>query len=130
GRDVSGELVTLGRVSVDDEIGIELVHVPAEAEFAPVWPLAGHGALGALFLLTGSLAEANARVEPAAEVLKRRPRARTFHVALLGKDERLAPDELRENLSLLDEASLFLLPIESGKSPISLLRSLFARVMP
>ena len=130
GRDVSGEVVTLGRVAVDDELGIELIHVPSSAAWSPLWPLAGHGALGALFLLTGSLADAAARVEPAADVLKRRPRARTFHVALLGKDERLAPDELRENLSLLDEASLFLLPIESGKSPASLLRSLFARVMP
>jgi hypothetical protein len=51
-------------------------------------------------------------------------------VVLLGKDERIAPDELRENLALIDEASLFLLPTESGKDPQTLLRSLFARVMP
>jgi len=130
GGDLSNALVTLGRIDVDDELGIELLHVPSGEAYEPLWPIAGHGALGALFLLTGALGEAGDRVEAVAETLKRRPRARTFHVALLGKDERLAPDELRENLSLLDEASLFLLPVESGKSPISLLRSLFARVMP
>ena len=130
GRDFSGDLVTLGRVDVDDEIGIELVHVPVGQSFSPVWPLAAHGALGTLFLLTGSLTDAAERVTPFAEAVQKRPRARTFHVALLGKDERIAPDELRENLSLLDEASLFLLPIESSKSPSALVRSLFARVMP
>lgn len=129
-RDFSNDLVTLGRIEVDDQMGIELVHVPAAASFAPLWPLAAHGALGTLFLLTGSLSEAAERVASMLEVVQRRPRARTFHVALLAKDERIAPDELRENLSLLDEASLFLLPMESGKSPTSLVRSLFARVMP
>ena len=64
------------------------------------------------------------------EVLGEIPRARTFHVVLLRKGERISPDELRENLSLIDEASLFLLPIESGKEPASLLRGLFSRIVP
>jgi len=51
-------------------------------------------------------------------------------VVLLGRDERIGPDELRENLALIDEASLFLLPVQSDKDPSVLLRSLFARVMP
>jgi hypothetical protein len=49
---------------------------------------------------------------------------------MLSSGERLSPDELRDNLSLIDEASLFLMPIEPGKDPSSLLRSLFARIVP
>ena len=34
------------RLRIDDDLGIEFVHVPADPRFAPLWPLAGHGALG------------------------------------------------------------------------------------
>jgi hypothetical protein len=124
------QLVTMGRVPVDDELGIELVHLPLDKSFEAFWPVAGHGALGTLFLLSGAVGEAAERVEGVVAALRRTPRARTFHVVLLGKDERIAPDELRENLALIDEASLFLLPVHSDKAPAALLRSLFARVMP
>jgi CheY-like chemotaxis protein len=128
--DLENQLVRIGRVAVDEEMGIELVHLPRSASFEAFWPLASHGALGTLFLLSGALGDAAERVECVAASLGRMPRARTFHVALLGKDERLAPDELRENLTFIDEASLFLLPTQSEKAPSSLLRGLFARVMP
>ena len=64
------------------------------------------------------------------EVLADLPRARTFHVAMLRKGERISPEELRENLALIDEASLFLLPVESDKPPVALLRGLFSRIVP
>jgi CheY-like chemotaxis protein len=130
GAGVENEVVSLARVSVDDELGIQLVHLPSSPQFAPFWPVAGHGALGTLFLLSSPVAESVERLQSISASLARLPRARTFHVVLLGKDERIAPDELRENLSLIDEASLFLLPTESGKDPTALLRGLFARVMP
>ena len=47
-----------------------------------------------------------------------------------GKGERVSPDELRGNLTLIDDASLFLLPLESDKSPAALLRGLFSRIVP
>ena len=124
------DLVTLGRIEVSDQLGIELLHVPLSRRFRPVWPLAGHGALGTLFLLSGPIGEAAERVSDLAAVLGALPRSRTFHVVLLRKGERISPDELKDNLSLIDEASLFLLPIESEKAPAGLLRSLFTRVMP
>jgi hypothetical protein len=49
---------------------------------------------------------------------------------MLGEGERVSPDELRANLALLDSASLFLLPMDLRKDPSSLLRSLFARIVP
>jgi CheY-like chemotaxis protein len=123
-------LEVVARIAIDDQLGIELLHVPVDARFAPLWALAAHGALGTLFLLGQHVGEGAERVRPMAERLQDLPHPRVFHVVLLGKDERISPDELRENLSLIDEASLFLLPIESAKEPAALLRSLFARVVP
>ncbi|MGH0036523.1 MAG: DUF4388 domain-containing protein [Myxococcota bacterium] len=123
-------LQTIARIAVDENIGIELIHVPAGPRWAPLWALAGHGALGTLFLLSSHVGVDAERMRPAADRLQELPHPRVFHVVLLGKEERISPDELRENLSLIDEASLFLLPIESGREPASLLRSLFARVVP
>lgn len=127
---IADRLGSLGRLTVSDDVAIELIHVPTAAVWEPLWTVAGHGALGTLFLLDAPVGGSARLIEPIAARLSRLPRARTFHVVLLGKDERIPPDELRENLSLIDEASLFLLPIHSGKHPSVLLRSLFARVMP
>jgi hypothetical protein len=124
------ELGSLGRIVVSDDVVIELIHLPTGPAWEPLWSVAGHGALGTLFLLDGPVGDSARIIEPVSTRLARLPRARTFHVVLLGKDERIPPDELRENLSLIDEASLFLLPLHSGKHPSVLLRSLFARVMP
>jgi hypothetical protein len=124
------ELEVLGRLAVDEEVGIELVHLPGHEDYAAFWPLAGHGALGTIFLLRGAMSEEARRIQPIAQVLARLPRARTFHVVLLAKQDRIAPDELRENLALIDEASLFLLPLEGRREPLALLRTLFTRVLP
>lgn len=124
------DLRPLGHLAVGDGPGIELLHVPADPAFAPVWPLAARGALGSLLLLGGRLDEAEARLSAAREALRARGPARLFHVLLLRKGERVAPQEVQERLSLLDDASLFLLPLESGKEATSLLRTMLARVMP
>ena len=124
------DLGVIGRIEVDDKVGIELLHVPLDDRFSPVWSLAGHSALGTLFLLSSSASEAVGRVRAMTEVLRRAPPARLFHVVQFRKDERISPDELRENVELIDEASLFLFPLESRKAPAALLRRLLARVIP
>ena len=50
------------------------------------------------------------------ETLSALPRARTFHVALLRKNDRNHPEELYESLEQINEASL--------------LRGLFSRIAP
>jgi CheY-like chemotaxis protein len=130
GAELGDSLATLARIGVADDVSIELVHVPSGTSWEPFWPVAGHGALGTLFLLGAPVSGSTRRIETVADRLGRLPRARTFHVVLLGPDQRVGPDELRENLALIDEASLFLLPTRSDKDPSILLRSLFARVMP
>lgn len=122
------DLRPVGRLAVEEGLAIQLVHVPAAPAYAPIWPTAAHGALGTLLVLGSP--DAEREVERVREVLRRTPRARIFHVLLLRKGERLAPEELQRKLSLLDEASLFLVPLESGKDPAALLRTMLARVMP
>ena len=124
------DVETVGQLYVDDGIGIQLLHVPADPAFAPVWPVAAHGALGTLFLLSGSVREAEERIRPVSDVIRRLPRARIFHLLLMQKGQRPTPEELQEKPSLLDEASLFLIQSENGRETASLLRSMLGRVMP
>lgn len=124
------DLETLARIDVDGEFGIDLIQLPTHDAMAPLWPLAAHRGLGTLILLDAGVGESASKLARVTETLVKRPGARTFHVVMLGEEERLSPDELRANLSLIDEASLFLLPIASSKDPGSLLRTLFARVVP
>lgn len=130
GRDPKRPLTALGRLAVDRELSIDLIHLPAQTAFAPLWAFAAHRALGAIVLHDAPIAAGAAELGEVAAVLARQPGARTFHVVLLGAGERVPPEELRENLSLLDSASLFLLPLDPSKDPSSLLRSLFARIVP
>jgi len=124
------DLLPIGRIEVDAEVGIELWHTPIAARFAPLWPAAGHGALGALFLLSGPARRAVDSVRPTLEALRRLPRARQFSLLLLEKGERVVPEEVRENLSLLDQGSLFLIPLESSEKSSLLLREMLQRVLP
>jgi hypothetical protein len=109
-----------------DERGIvefgRAVLAPREA----LWPFAGHGILGTIFLLGSRVGASAAGLAQASASLAARP----FHVVMLGEGEQLSPDDLRNNLSLMDDASLFLLPIEPEKDPSSVLRSLLARIVP
>ena len=123
-------LTALGRIAVDAEFSIDLIHLPEDASYASLWPFAAHRALGTIFLLDAKMGGSASALVDVAAALGRQPGARNFHVVLLGEGERVSPDELRENLSLLDSASLFLLPIDPRKDPSSLLRSLFARIVP
>jgi CheY-like chemotaxis protein len=124
------DLVGVGRVAVDAEVGIELVHVPAAARFAPLWPVAGHAALGTLLLLAGPVDQAEATVREAGRALAALPRARVFYLWLLEKRERVSPEDVRQHLSLADEGALFLIPMESPEKGLVLLREVFGRVLP
>jgi CheY-like chemotaxis protein len=124
------DLATMGRLRIEDDVGIEFVQVPATPPFAPLWPVAGCGALGTLALLSGPVAKAEAVLRPALESLRALPRARIFHVLLVRENEGGLPDEIRDNLSLLDEGSLFLVPLENGRDPAAVLRNAFSRILP
>ena len=126
----ASDLELLARIDVDGDFGVDLIQLPSASSFAPLWPLAAHRGLGTILLLEPGVSESASQLAAVTETLVRRPGARTFHVVMLGEGERLSPEELRDNLSLIDEASLFLLPMASQKDPGSLLRTLFARIVP
>jgi CheY-like chemotaxis protein len=124
------DLESIARLDVDGDFAIDLVHLPAGQGYSPLWRFAGHRALGTVFLLDAKVGSSAAALAPINECLSSQPGARTFHAVMLPEGERLSPDELRDNLSLIDEASLFLLPLDGDKDPGSLLRSLFGRIVP
>ena len=124
------DLESMARIDVDGECGIDLVHLPSVPSFEPLWTFAGHRALGTIFLQDARVGVSATGLAEIAGALSRAPGARTFHVVMLSEGDRLSPDDLRDNLSLIDDASLFLLPIEAEKDPSSVLRSLFARIVP
>jgi CheY-like chemotaxis protein len=124
------DLARVGRIAVEDGLGIELWQTPIAPRFAPLWPVLGHGALGSLFLLAGPASRAVESVKGSLTALRRLPRARIFSLLLLEKGERVVPEELRENFTLLDQGSLFLIPLESSEKSGMLLREMLQRVLP
>ena len=124
------DLVSFGRVSVDSDVGIELVHVPASEHFRSVWPMAGHGALATLLLLSAPVSESIKQVRQISQILAEQGSSRIYHLLLLEKGERVSPDDLRHNLSIVDEGSLFLIPIEDAEKAGVLLREMFGRILP
>ena len=125
-----GDLEVMARIEVDGDFGIDLVHLPADPANQALWTFAGYRALGTIFLLDAQVGASAAGLASIGATLGAEPAARTFHVVMLAPGERFSPDELRDNLALIDDASLFLLPLEPDKDPSSLLRSLFARIVP
>jgi CheY-like chemotaxis protein len=126
----SGDLAPLVRLSVAEGLAIELVHVPASPRYAPLWPAVAHGALGLLLLHVSPVSASEAQLRPLAEAFQRIPDPRTFHVLLLRKGERIAPEEIQEKLTVLSNASLFLLHLDGERDAAPLLRTMLGRVMP
>jgi hypothetical protein len=120
----------MGRLAVDDAVGIEFVEVPADPRFSALWPLAAHGSVGILLVLTGPVATALEAVRPVTQTLRDVARARIFHLLLLEKDAGVEADALRENLSIFDDSALFLIPIGKGATAEVLLREMFLRILP
>jgi hypothetical protein len=124
----AADLVSLGRIAVDESLGIELVHVPAAQEHAPLWTLAGRGAVANVVLLGGAGPDALAAVESPSRRLRELPRARTLH-AILGAEGDEAAARVRECFGLEAEAGVLALPGE-GAGAQDALRELLQRAVP
>jgi CheY-like chemotaxis protein len=127
---LSDDLGPLALVSVEEDLRIEILNLPADASFAPVWPVAGAGALGIVFLTSSPVAGSIGATRGCEDALRKLPRSRIFHVALVHKDEEEAREALLQNVVLLEEASLFVVPLESDHRARAQLRDLFARLLP
>jgi hypothetical protein len=113
---------------VDDSLGIELVHLPAGPEHAPLWPLVGRGALANVVLLGAGSPEAVAALESPSRRLRELPRARVLHVLLApGEGDPGAHPRARERLGLGGEDAIVEIPREGAGEA---LRALFHRMIP
>ena len=130
GRVSPDDLLRLGRLRLGEGPHLELFQVPIAEAFAPAWPVLAHGALGVLLVQAHPVSASEARLRPLLQALARRAETRLFRVLLLRKGDRVAAEEVQQRLNLLDRSSLFLLPLENGKDPRSLLATLIARVLP
>ena len=124
------DLVPLARVGVDEQVGLDIVHCPAEARMAPLWPLVAQGTLASLLLVGSPAGAAAAALRPAARAIAATPGARIFAVALLAPGESASADELAGHLPLAAPDALTLLYDRSPAESDARLRELFARLLP
>jgi CheY-like chemotaxis protein len=120
----------LARLRLGEGSELELIQMPSAEVFAPLWPVLAHRSLAVLLLHTQPAEQSDARLAPIAQALGTRPGPAVVRVMLLRKGERVAADELQRRLGQLDHTSLFLLPLENGKDPHSLLTTLIHQVLP
>ncbi len=120
----------IARVRLEDDLGIELVHVPISASYAPLWQLAGYGALGTLLLMDGPVADGVTSLRPFGDALRSLPRSRLLHVLLLRAEQSGLAEEVRHHVEQEEETTLFLLPLDGRRDPLELLRSAFSRLLP
>ncbi len=125
------DVAVLGRIEVGEGLMVQLLQVPSDPRYAACWPALTHGALGTLLLMRWPHHEDEERLRPLVEQIRSRgPEARVFHVIVLPKGEKLARAELEPSLGLLDQASVFLLPLEGERDPVALLGTMLGRVLP
>jgi CheY-like chemotaxis protein len=120
----------LGTLRLEGEIELELLQLPCSDAYRPLWPMAADRALGTLFLHGPEVSEAALHEGDIFEVLEAGTRTDVLHVVLYARKDRVSPDDLQQNLALLGDASLCMIPLDSGSEPISLLYNMFARVVP
>ena len=120
----------IARLRLEDDLGIELLHVPVTASYAPLWPLAGHGALGSLLLMDGPVADGVSTLRPFSDALRSLPRSRLVHVLMVRPGEVGLAEDVRQNVELMEESTLCLLPLERRRDPLESLRGVFSRLLP
>ncbi|MCH7598537.1 MAG: DUF4388 domain-containing protein [Myxococcales bacterium] len=123
-------LGSLGTLRFEGDLELELLQVPSSDSYRPLWPMAANGALGTLHLHGPDVSEGALHDREIFEVLEAGTRTDALHVVLFARKDRLRPEDLQENLALLGDASLFLIRLDSDKDSTTLLRSMFARVVP
>lgn len=119
----------LGRIAVDDDLGVEWLSAPPAARFAPAWPLAAHGAIGILFAHSGSIEESVEALRPAIERVSALPRVRILHAIFSGKESAASTAALCDALALFDDRSVVEIPLEEPAAATAATRELLSRLL-
>ena len=128
-----GRMGTLGHFVLGEGLIARVVAVPASAEYAPLWDVAAHGALGAVMLPTGAYGPGLEETERAFQRLQELETRAIVHV-IVTDDETQSDDpdadDTRNRLDELAGGGVFVLPADPGEEQIAVLRNLFARLVP
>jgi CheY-like chemotaxis protein len=124
------DLLPLARLAVDEQVGLDLVHCPADPRFAALWPLAAHGALASLLLLDAPVGRSAAALRPAARALAALPGPRLLALAMLGTGEQASAEEADGHLPLLSPDAFVALRLDARAESEARLRGVLARVLP
>lgn len=130
GVPAADDLAPLARLAVDEQVGLDIVHCPADPRFAALWPLAAHGALACVLLLGAPVGRSAAALRPAARALAALPRPRLLAVAVLGDGERATAEEVEGHLPLLTREAFAALRLEAPAEAEARLREVLARILP
>jgi CheY-like chemotaxis protein len=130
GRFSSTTLRRIGRMGPEQEVGIELLHLPIHPSCAPLWALAAASAVGILFLVGGPGSEGARALQPVWRQIGEDGRLRSFHAALTRGCDNIPTRELFAPLAPRDEAGLFRLSLDAGPEARPPLAQLFARLVP
>lgn len=122
-------LTPIGELGFEGGLRVELIYLPRAESFAPVWEQAASGGLATLFLLDDCDSQASRELRLMFERVSEVPGARAFRVGLRRKADPTGRESLGQPAEEVDDCSLFLLPLESGESAVSLLRGLFSRIL-
>lgn len=119
----------LGRLDLDDDLGIEWIGVSPEPRFAPIWPLAARGALAVLMVHAGPARDSAAALRGAGAAFSELPGARVVHALLQDKGEPTAA-ELCEQIGLADPRGVAVFSLDEPKRLRGALDALLTRLAP
>lgn len=120
-------IAPLGRLDLDDDLGIEWLAASADPRFAPAWPLAAHGALAVLLVHAGNARESCEALRAARSVFSQLPGTRVVHALVQDKGKPSAA-ELCETLGILDERSIATIRLDDEVALRPALDALLARL--
>ncbi len=129
GRFSASTLGRMGRLGPPQEAGIELLHLPTHASFAPLWTLAANAALGVLYLVGSPWADAARALQPLRRCLESEARLRSFH-ALVVSDEAGGARTLAAGAGAARRRLGVLAAARSGRDGRPALAQLLARLVP
>lgn len=130
GRFSASTLRRIGRLGPEQEVGIELFHLPTHASCEPFWALAGRSALAAIVVSGLPLSPGARAIAAVRRRVEEDGRARTHHVLLLRENEVASPREIQAELMPSDETAVHRLPVAAADGARGPLATLLARLLP
>jgi CheY-like chemotaxis protein len=123
-------VANLGHFPLGEGLSLRVNAVRANAFYAPLWEVAGHGMLGAIILPSGPYGAALEATESVfARLREPNPRA-VLHLLLADNPGVTLSDDTSDKLDALQGGSIFVLPAAPSPERLPVLRNVFASLVP